>query len=102
MPNLTLNDATIATELPPETVGGLLAAISNEYGPKRVKTPNMEVEQFDPSTIQRLREREAVQMPTLGSLTFSIGIPSPCGYSNRLINSQERYRTLPEHPHRNE
>jgi|SRR6056297_486956 len=31
----------------------------SEYGPKRVKTKEMDIEQFDPETLQRLKEREA-------------------------------------------
>lgn len=34
-----------------------------EYGPKRVKTPNMEVEQFDPLTILKAQERQAAEVP---------------------------------------
>ena len=53
--------------------------MSQAYGPKRVKTPNMEVEQFDPMTIIRAQEREnAVAPPFPWGMT--IASPNRCKY----------------------
>lgn len=79
MPDIVINEGTQTTPSTPEGVGAELAAISQAYGPKRVKTPNMEVEQFDPIAIQRAEDRANAVHPTLGSMNISIAVPS-CVY----------------------
>lgn len=54
-----------------------IKAASKAFGPKRVRTPNMEVEQFDPLTVQKALERQNAVQPTIGDLVISVGIPSP-------------------------
>ncbi len=72
---------------PEDTVLSDIRLASTEYGPKRVKTPNIEVEQFDPNVIQRAREREQAINPTIESLVTSIGTPSDifggCNHNHR-------------------
>lgn len=58
------------------------------YGPKRVKTPNMEVEQFDPRIIQEVAARENAGIPNLHNLGFSVAVPNLCKYK-RPRNSKE-------------
>lgn len=60
----------------PSTPEGVLAASSQTYGPKRVKTPNIEVEQFDPLTIQRAEERANSTLPTFGDFGYAIASPN--------------------------
>lgn len=43
------------------------------YGPKRVKTKEMEIEQFSPDIIQRVQERESATLPTFCSGPACIG-----------------------------
>ncbi len=57
-----------------------LATASQSYGPKRVKTPNMEVEQFDPLTIQRAEDRANSVYPTLCNMGMTIVSPNSCVY----------------------
>lgn len=82
LPDLVINDGQTTSSLP-ETMGEELKAISRDYGPKRVKTPNMEVEQFDPLTIHRLQERQNTVLPSFGTLGITIAKPSICGYSTK-------------------
>lgn len=53
-----------------------LSTASKSYGPKRVKTPNLEVEQFSPLEIQRARDRESLPYPSLASCGMSIAEPN--------------------------
>jgi hypothetical protein len=71
------------TETVPETGTDLsddLIAFNDEYGPKKVQTPNMTVEQFSPLEIQRARDRESAAYPTLGSMHITIASPDHCKY----------------------
>lgn len=58
-----------------------LAALSKAYGPRRVKTPNQEIEQFDPLTIQKMLDAQNASVsPTLGDMNFSIATPNVLSY----------------------
>lgn len=57
-----------------------LAAASKAYGPKRVKTPNLEVEQFDPLMIQKARDREGSVYPGMGSFGWTVVSPNRTKY----------------------
>ena len=59
---------------------GTIEESSRTYGPKTVKTPNMEVTQFDPITIQKAKERSTAVTPTIGSLDFQIAAPNISRY----------------------
>lgn len=43
------------------------------YGPKRVKTKEMEIEQFDPSILAKIEERKAAGMPTFCNTPSCVG-----------------------------
>lgn len=43
------------------------------YGPKRVKTKEMEIEQFSPMEIQRAEDRAAAPLPCFGSSHVCVG-----------------------------
>lgn len=58
-----------------------LSERSRAYGPKRVKTPNLEVEQFDPLTIQRASDREGSVHPTFGSFGWTVVSPNRTKYN---------------------
>ena len=73
----------VTTEPQPNTTIEELAALSEAYGPKRVKTPNMEVEQFDPITMQRLEDRKNTIYPTFGGFHMTIVSPDHCKYQDR-------------------
>lgn len=60
-----------------------LAAASQTYGPKRVKTPNMEVEQFDPLTVQKAQERANAQVPLFGGFGITIASPNCTKYRKK-------------------
>jgi len=60
-----------------------LSAASESYGPKKVQTPNMTVEQFDPLMMQRARDRENATYPTLGGMHITIASPDHCQYYER-------------------
>lgn len=81
MPNVVINEGTKTTSTP-ENAGGQLAVLSEGYGPKRVKTPNMEVEQFDPIAMQRASERLGSVYPTLGTMHVDIASPNHHIYQN--------------------
>lgn len=68
-----------ATENPALTDPSL-EQFSEAYGPKKVQTPNMTVEQFSPLEIQRARDRESAAYPTLGSMHVTIASPDHCKY----------------------
>ena len=57
-----------------------LTTASQTYGPKRVKTPNMEIEQFDPETIQKAQERANSVMPTFCGFGMTIASPNNTKY----------------------
>jgi hypothetical protein len=67
----TINEGPSATSSPRE--------LSQAYGPKRVKTPNMEVEQFDPLTMLRAQERENAVAPSF-PWHMTIASPNRCKY----------------------
>lgn len=71
------NITTTTTTSSPETG---LAEASQEYGPKRVKTPNMEVEQFDPLTIQRATERANSEIPIFSNFGMTTVTPNKPKY----------------------
>lgn len=60
-----------------------LAAASETIGPKRVKTPNMEVEQFDPLVIQRAVERQSSTYPVFGNFGMTVVSPDTCKYGRK-------------------
>ena len=60
-----------------------LAAASQTIGPKRVKTPNMEVEQFDPLTIQRATERANSTLPIFSNFGMTIVSPNKPVYKRK-------------------
>lgn len=68
--------------LGPNTDEETVAFSSQLYGPKRVKTPNMEVEQFDPRIIQQVSARENAVMPNMHNLGFSVAVPNLAVYQN--------------------
>ena len=74
MPDLVLNDGVEDNTLSD------VAAFSEAYGPRKVQTPNMTVEQFSPLEIQRARDRESASYPTLGSMHVTIASPDHCRY----------------------
>lgn len=45
------------------------------YGPKRVKTKQMEIETHDPEKLQRLTERSMNKVPTFCSSAGCVGVP---------------------------
>lgn len=57
-----------------------LAASSQAYGPRRVKTPNMDVEQFDPIRIQTATDRQDGTYPTFGDFGFAVAKPNCSKY----------------------
>ncbi len=73
----------VNTEPLPDTPVEELAALSEGYGPKKVKTPNMEVEQFSPLEVQRARDRESAAYPTLSSMHITVASPDHCKYYER-------------------
>ena len=56
------------------------------YGPKRVKTKEMEIEQFSPDVIQRVQERESATLPTFCSGPACIG-----SYKNEKCPKEVRW-----------
>lgn len=80
-----MSDTTISDgyENVESSVEESLEQFSETYGPKKVQTPNMTVEQFDPITIQRARDRESAAHPTLGSMHITIASPDHCKYHER-------------------
>jgi len=62
---------------------GSLATSSQEYGPRRVKTPNLEVEQFDPNIIAKAVERENSGHPLIGDFAIAIASPNYDVYGNK-------------------
>ena len=52
--------------------------IHSEYGPKRVRTKEMDIEMWDPEMINRLEERKKAKAPSFCNSTFCIGVPK-CG-----------------------
>lgn len=67
---------TPTTSSPESSSAETLRGFSQAYGPKRVKTPNMEVEQFDPLTAQKAMERQSVVSPSFGSFGMTIVSPN--------------------------
>lgn len=57
-----------------------LAEQSEEYGPRKVKTPNIEVEQFSPVEIQKAKDRAKAVAPTMATLHIDIAKPNLCRY----------------------
>lgn len=57
-----------------------LAVVSKAYGPKRVKTPNLEIEQFDPLMMQKVRDREGSVYPGLGDFGWTVASPNRTKY----------------------
>lgn len=47
------------------------------YGPRRVKTKEMDIEQFDPMKLAFLDDRSQESTPTFGSHKFAVGVPLP-------------------------
>jgi len=60
-----------------------LAALSQAYGPKRVKTPNQEVEQFSPGEIQKMLDAQNASTPVgLSDISMTIASPRASSYRN--------------------
>lgn len=51
---------------------------TSEYGPKRVRTKEMDIEMWDPEMLNRLEERKKAKAPSFCNSTFCIGVPK-CG-----------------------
>ena len=77
----TQMESTTPTTTTPES--GTVLAFSQAYGPKRVKTPNMEVEQFDPILISKALEREDVLNPSFADFGITIVSPNISKYRRR-------------------
>lgn len=45
----------------------------SEYGPRRIKTKKLEIEQFDPEKLQDLKDRKNRTIPTFCSSRFCVG-----------------------------
>ena len=75
--DLTISDGSVEEE--PNSPNDLIS-LSEQYGPKRVKTPNMEVGQFSPLEMQRIRDRESAIYPTLEGMHITIASPDHCKY----------------------
>lgn len=61
-------------QLPPPIVAPPVGPTEyTQYGPKRVKTKEMEIEQFDPAVIQRINSRANATIPTFCSLPSCVG-----------------------------
>lgn len=52
-----------------------ILAIRENVGPKRVKTPLIETEQFDLDQLSRVAEKSNSFKPTLNNMLFSIAVP---------------------------
>lgn len=53
-----------------------ILSIRENVGPKRVKTPLIETEQFDLDQLSRVAEKSNSFKPTLNNMLFSIVVPS--------------------------
>ena len=76
----TLQIEFIGQPVVPETPGPLSLS---PYGPKRVKTKQMEIEQFDIEKLQRVSERNSVGTPCFGKTHTCIGETEQESYRNR-------------------
>ena len=47
----------------------------SDYGPKRVKTKQMDIEQWDPEMLERLNNRKTLKPPCFCESTFCQGVP---------------------------
>lgn len=70
-----------------------IKAASKAFGPKRVETPNIKIEQFDPITVQKAVERQNSVWPTLPTIGVAIGTPSRvygrCNHYRKPIVGEE-------------
>jgi hypothetical protein len=79
--NLELDGAVETTEEDTTpTPENELAALSQGYGPRRVKTPNMDVEQFDPRVLQAADDRQNATYPTIADFGMAIASPNCTKY----------------------
>jgi len=57
-----------------------LKVASQAYGPRRVKTPNMEIEQFSPVEVQKALDRQNAVSPTISDFAMDIASPNHHAY----------------------
>jgi len=69
-----------------EDIGDKIAALRAKVGPKRMKTPQVEVEQHDLAELARLADRTGVRAPTLSSMGWCIAQPkyNSCGCGEQI------------------
>lgn len=80
--NFELTDGTyLVTNEPPTETTSVVTEVSptySSYGPKRVKTKEMEIEQFDPIAIQRATERSSATLPSFADGNTAVGRGKRC------------------------
>lgn len=50
----------------------------SEFGPKRVKTKELDIEQWDPEKLERINRRRTATHPTFCNSLFCIAKPKDC------------------------
>lgn len=50
----------------------------SEFGPKRVKTKELDIEQWDPEKLERINRRKTTPHPTFCNSLFCIAKPKDC------------------------